>query len=105
MRRRLPNRRETESYLLPGGDYTVSVGRYEDGAAAEVFISSRKPTSDGAAHARDGAVLISLALQHGVPLEDLRGAITRLHDGSAATVIGAALDLIAGAGEVAEGAQ
>ena len=37
-----------------------------DGALGEVFINSRKTGGDVEAIARDAAVLLSLALQHGV---------------------------------------
>ena len=44
---------------------------------------------------RDASIIISLALQHGVHIDTLRHSITRLNDNSAASIIGAALDLIA----------
>lgn len=94
MRRILPTRRECESIRLAGWHYTVSIGHFEDGAPAELFISSDMPTSETADIARDGSVLISIALQCGVPAELMRCAITRLSNGSAASVIGQALDLL-----------
>jgi hypothetical protein len=41
---------------------------------------------------------IVLALQHGVALETIRAALTRDHDGGPATLLGAALDALAGRG-------
>jgi len=61
---------------------------------AEVFLSSHKPGSDSEAVARDGAILVSLALQHGVELSTLQHAVTRSSDGSAATAVGQALDIL-----------
>jgi len=43
---------------------------------------------------RDASIIISLALQHGVDINTLRHSITRLNDNSAASIIGAALDLV-----------
>jgi hypothetical protein len=98
-RERLPNRRECESYELRHGgfDFTVAAGRYPDGRIAEIFLSSHKPGSPIEAIARDAAVTVSIALQFGADLETIRSALTKDHDGSAATVIGAALDMLAGA--------
>ena len=43
---------------------------------------------------RDGAILISLALQFGAPVETLRHAMTRDDSEAAASPLGALLDLI-----------
>jgi hypothetical protein len=60
---------------------------------AEIFISSVNPAgSPLEALARDSAVTVSLALQYGVPLEVLRAALTRDHDGGPATLLGAAIN-------------
>jgi hypothetical protein len=40
-------------------------------------------------------VAVSLALQHGCPLETLRGAVLRNPNGTASSPLGVALDLIA----------
>lgn len=45
--------------------------------------------------ARDAAILASIALQYGVPLDVLRKALLRDQRGNASTPIGTALDLIA----------
>lgn len=99
-RRVLPSRRKCETLEL-GARFrgcSVSTARFADGALAEIFINSDRPTGEVADVARDGAVLISIALQWGVPSDKMNKAITRLSDGSAASIIGAALDLVAGAG-------
>lgn len=94
MRDILPNRRygETFSIKRPDSTYSVTLGFYDTGRIGEVFITGPKVGSDTAAVARDGAVLLSLALQFGVPLETMRHAITREADASAATIIGAVID-------------
>ena len=98
-RHRLPNRRACESFELRHGgfDFTVAGGRYPDGRIAEIFLSSHKPGSPIEAIARDAAVTVSIALQFGVPIETIRSALTKDHDGRAATVLGAAIDKLAGA--------
>jgi hypothetical protein len=75
--------------------FTLCVGYYIDGRIAEIFISSSKPGSPIEAIARDAAVVVSIALQFGANLETIRTALTRDHDGSAATLPGAALDSLA----------
>jgi hypothetical protein len=93
-RKTLPHRRaaETVSILKSGSVVAVTLGYFPDGTPAEVFVSGAKVGSEAESIARDGAVLLSLALQHGVPLETIKHAITRDHDGTASTIIGAVVD-------------
>jgi hypothetical protein len=97
-RRRLENRRPCESFSiqLAGQRYVVSVGRFPDGAPAELFISNGKAGSDSDANARDIAIAASPALQFGCPIDVLQRALVRDSRGCASTPLGAALDLIAG---------
>lgn len=92
----LPNRRETETFELRHGrqntPFVISVGRYPDRRIGEVFISGGKTGSDFDAVARDGAILLSLALQHGVALETIMRAITREGNGEPSTIVGAVVD-------------
>jgi ribonucleoside-diphosphate reductase alpha chain len=83
-RERLPNRRASETFELraAGMDYRATVSRYTD--------------ADGAARA--SAVVASLALQHGVPLDTIRHAILRDTGGQASGPLGTALDLLAEGG-------
>jgi len=62
---------------------------------AEIFLSSHRPGSETEAIARDAAIITSLALQHGCDLAMIAHGVTRADDGSAATAIGAAFDLLA----------
>ena len=97
-RARLPNRREHEviAFEFRGLSYVVGVGRYPDGRPAEIFLDCGKGSSPVASDARDAAVAISIALQHCVPADDIRAAVTREADGSASGIVGAVLDLLAG---------
>jgi hypothetical protein len=92
----LPNRRKADIFDLRFGeiDYVVTVGRYVSGAVAEVFISCHKAGSTVANLARDAAVILSLALQHGTPLATLAAGVTREEDGRAAGLAGTVLDEI-----------
>jgi hypothetical protein len=96
-RERLPNRRASETFNLEcnGLRYTATIGRFADGRLAEIFLTNHKAGSQADANARDSAVVCSLALQFGVPLETIRGAVLRDSYGHASTPLGAALDAIA----------
>lgn len=96
-RKRLPNRRKAETFDIQahGQKYTATISRFPCGEIGEVFLSSAKAGSDSDAAARDSAVVASIALQHGVPLERLRRALLRDSHGRPATPLGAALDFLA----------
>jgi hypothetical protein len=96
LRQRLPNRRRCESleFRHAGMDFTLCAGFYRDGRIAEIFLSSHKPGTAIESTARDAAIVVSIALQFGAPIETIRAALTKNHDGGPATVIGAALDLL-----------
>jgi len=96
-RERLPNQRACESieFRHAGLNFTLSAGRFPDGRVAEIFLSSHKPGSPIEAIARDASVTVSIAIQFGVPIETIRDALTKDHDGGPATAIGAALDALA----------
>jgi hypothetical protein len=95
-RQTLPNRRrcETLDFEHGGHRFSLTFSRYHDGRPAEIFLSSRNIGSPLEAIARDAAVTVSLALQHGAPLATIRQAITKDHDGGPATLLGAALAAI-----------
>jgi hypothetical protein len=98
-RRRLANRRAHElvDFEHGGFRFTVGVGRFEDGALAEVFLNCSKGGTPVDVNARDAAILASLALQHGATQAELRHALSRNGNGSAGGPLAAALDLIEGA--------
>jgi hypothetical protein len=93
-RRRLPNRRASESFAFEaaGLRYTATVSRFADGSVGEVFLTKVNSRAD--VNARDAAVVVSIALQYGVPIEVIRKALMRNADGTASGPLGAALDLI-----------
>jgi hypothetical protein len=95
-RRRLPDRRRNESYDERHGNHLwhVTVGFYPDDAPGEVFLDSygAKVGSELEAHAHDLAILFSLGLQYGVPIDTIAHALLREADGSPSTVIGAVAD-------------
>lgn len=77
-RTRLPNRRQSEvrtivHRTMAGGaqKLEVAVGFDAAGAPREVFLSGYREGSDMAHLAQDLAVVISIALQHGIAPEDL----------------------------------
>ena len=96
-RERLPNRRasETLDFQVEGLRYCATVSHFADGRVGEVFIDNHKVGSQCDTNVRDAALAASLALQHGCPLDVLRGALLRDMRGKAATALGVALDLIA----------
>ncbi len=110
-RRRLPNRRDNriETLEVAGQRFHVCIGFCpETGQPREVFLNGGKEGSQFDAMLADAAVVISVALQHGVPGEALARSVGRLPAGPVtpadldhapgrkvpASPIGAALDLI-----------
>lgn len=95
MRQRLPNRRQSDSLPFTSGmDGIVRFSRYDDDRLAELFIDIGKPGSSLRAATNAGAVVTSIALQYGVPLEEIIKALPTLDDGSPAEPLGAALAVI-----------
>jgi hypothetical protein len=96
-RTRLPNRRASESFSLEcnGLRYVATISRFPDGTLAEIFLSNHKSNSAADTNARDAAVVCSIALQHGVPLDTIRHALLRDPRGVPSSPLGVALDLIA----------
>jgi hypothetical protein len=96
-RHRLENRRasETFGFECSGLSYTCTISWFPDGQIGEVFLTNHRVNSQAGIMASDQAVLASLALQFGCPLETLSKAVMRDSAGCATSPIGAALDLIA----------
>ncbi len=97
----LPQRRPNETFELHFGNhrsaYSVTIGyAHVDRRRQiqEVFISGAQVGTEMDAITRDGAILLSLALQHGTPLETIANAITRNCRGEADSIIGAVVDRI-----------
>ncbi len=111
VRQRLPTRRpsHTETLQADGQAFTATVGfDPEDDSPRELFLTAGKEGSLLNAMLADAAVVISVALQHGIPGEALARSVGRLPAGPVtpadldnapgrkvpASPIGAALDLI-----------
>jgi hypothetical protein len=63
---------------------------------AEVFLGNGRAGSDVDAAAKDSAVVASIALQFGVPVDVIRKALLRDSLGRPSSPLGCALDAIAG---------
>jgi len=95
-RNRLPNRRasETIAFERDNLNYHMTIGLYPDGRIGEIFLNAEHANSLLDVMAHDAAILASLALQFGCPLDAIRHALKRDSSETAASPIGAALDLI-----------
>src|SRR5712671_533597 len=73
-RQRLLDRRPHWQFRFESGGqtYTGGIGRFDDGRIAEIFINGAKVGSTAEASAQDAAIVASLALQHGRPLDTIR---------------------------------
>lgn len=97
----LPNKRRHEvlEFDHDGVRYTAGVGRFVNGALAEIFLNGGKPGSAAESNARDAAIILSIALQEGASLQRIVAAMTRLPDGRAAGPMGHLLDLLLSAAD------
>lgn len=80
-RRRLTNRRPNFSRVIEhdGQTYNATIGLdYYGGRVSEVFLSAEKEGSGMSALLGDIAVVISVALQWGVPVEALAKSVGRV---------------------------
>lgn len=84
---------ETRSGEHRGVSFTMTTGFYPDGRVAEIFLNSTHANSLLDFLMSDAAILVSLALQYGAPLDEIRHALKRDVRGEAASPIGSALDL------------
>jgi hypothetical protein len=96
IRRTLPQRRAAETFNVRfwNQPFTVTVGFYPQGTPGEIFIDGGKTGQDIQSTARDAAVVLSLALQHGTPIETIRHAVTRSDSGEAASILGVIVDML-----------
>ena len=97
-RTRLKNRRASTTFAFTCNDlkYLATVSYFPGGGLAEIFISNAKSGSHSDSAAKDSAVVCSICLQYGVPVEVIRHALLRDSRGVASSPLGAALDHIAG---------
>lgn len=95
-RQRLPNRRDNilRNFTFEGRRFTICAGLDPlTGEVREAFLNGdqTKVGSHEEFILEDASVLISLALQNGIPIERMRHSLGRDGRGNPATVIGAAL--------------
>jgi len=97
VREKLPNRRPCATWDLEVGGlrYTTTIGFFPDGRIGEIFLTNHKAGSAAGMMASDSAVLCSIALQHGVPIETLRHALMRDARGKPSGPLGVVLDQLA----------
>jgi hypothetical protein len=95
-RERLPDRRECEGLDIEalGLRFHATIGRFDDGRLAEVFLTNHKAGSMAGILASDSAVLCSIALQYGAPIDVIRKALMRDGRGEASGPLGVVLDLL-----------
>jgi ribonucleoside-diphosphate reductase alpha chain len=98
MRHLLPQRRRAETFdlVFRNQPATVTIGYFPDGTPGEIFVDVAKSGNDIAHIARDSAIMVSIALQHGANTATLRHAITRDGNGAPASILGAIVDALAG---------
>jgi hypothetical protein len=93
-RRPLPDRRPHISFDLEhlGVWYRVGIGYWPDGAPGELFLSTAKDGSGLDVSVCDASIAVSLALQHGTPLDTIAKALCRDPRGQPSGVVGVMLD-------------
>lgn len=103
IRRRLANRRSHETIAIEhdGQRYKVGLGRElvgvdldRLGPVVEVFLNAQKVNSPVDVLVSDGAILMSMLLQHGCPADVIHHAMKRNQDGSPASPLGRAAQLV-----------
>lgn len=96
-REKLPQRRPSLTFDFRCGPhhYTATVSYFAgSNRLAEIFLGNGRAGSDVDAAAKDSAVVASLALGYGVPLDVIRHALLRDPRGVASSPLGVALDII-----------
>ena len=92
----LPNRRVSENYTfeMHGLRYTATISRFPDGRLGQLFLNNHKAGNQVDINARDTAIILSFAAQHGADVEAIRRALCRDCQGCPLGPIGAAHDLL-----------
>ncbi|WP_316228355.1 MULTISPECIES: hypothetical protein [unclassified Bradyrhizobium] len=90
-RRRPANRRFHETVIAEheGQRFKIGLGR-EQADVVEVFINAQQVNSTMDVLASDGAILMSLLIQYGHPIEEIARSMKRNPDGSPASILGLA---------------
>lgn len=110
-RHRLPDRRPSETVTVDRNGIRIAVSAGycpKTGQLLEIFVAGGKEGSETRHVLEDAAVLVSIGLQHGIPLDVMRHSLSRVPAGPvlpgdldksprtvAASLIGLALDAAA----------
>ena len=99
-RARLSNRRNSEiiDTTFRGKSYAVTFARFPDGLIGKVFIDPARVARDVAEDSRDTGIILSIALQHGVPLACMRAAVSRVEQDKPLSLASHVPDLVAAEG-------
>jgi hypothetical protein len=100
-RERLPNRRLSQQLAFECGSHRfIATVSYFPGTnrLAEIFLGNGRAGSDVDAAAKDSAVVCSIALQYGVPVDVIRHALMRDSARRPSSPLGVALDQLMIAG-------
>jgi ribonucleoside-diphosphate reductase alpha chain len=89
----LPPKRRTETVKRKVDGFTlhISVGFYPDGSVGEVFVNSSKEGTQMRELLRSLSMVMSIALQHGVPLGEVLDAIEDKHTSTVGDAISSAI--------------
>ncbi len=95
-REQMENRRDSDlvSITINDREYTIGISYTKDERILELFLDTMKCGSEMSDIVKDLAVVISVALQNHVLAEKMAHSVGRHHDGTPATIVGAALDFI-----------
>lgn len=97
-REKLPDRRLSETFdveVKNGRRYIVTASRFPDGRVAEIFVNTPKRVgSEEDVITRDAAIVCSIALQYGAPLEVILSALSLDSQGHPAGALGEALNVL-----------
>jgi hypothetical protein len=94
-RKRLENRRASTTFNFDCGRhrFTATVSYFPGtNQLAEIFLGNGRAGSDVDTAAKDSAVVASICLQAGVPVDVIRHALLRDANGTASGPLGVALD-------------
>jgi hypothetical protein len=81
---------ENQFFNLGLGRELLCVDRAQLGPVVEVFVNAEKVDTPVDTLVSDAAILMSLLIQYGHPIEEIAGSMKRNPDGSPASILGRA---------------
>jgi hypothetical protein len=95
------NARRSTSFCFEhrGLGFICTYSRFPDGRIGELFITNHKVASAVDVDARDAAIILSFALQHGADILAIAKALSRDPRGTPTGVMGTVLDRLLAEGE------